>query len=206
MTSAWNAQYCAGQGWAGQVYPYVKSSNVFTCPDDTTNLQNGYPVALSYAYNLNAATYNSGMGCAISKFSSVAVTVNLAEVTGNSCRIDYCYQPTNAALSATGNGYSLSSTPNGCWNGVVHYVTGYMQGIGANTGAGCSAAQGNTGPSGIHSNGSNYLLMDGHIKWLLGANVSPGWDAPSPAAPASVASSTASGTQNTGAQITFSKI
>src|ERR1700761_7609882 len=25
-----------GLGWAGELYPYVKSQNVFTCPDDTT--------------------------------------------------------------------------------------------------------------------------------------------------------------------------
>jgi len=119
--------------------------------------------------------------------------------------IDYCYQPTNAGRSASGNGYSLSSTPNGCWNGVVHYATGYMQGIGANTGAGCSSAQGNTGPTGLHSNGSNYLLMDGHVKWLLGTNVSPGWDAASPGAAPSV-TGTAGGTSGTGYSVTFSKI
>ena len=25
-----------GNGWAGQIYPYVKSVNVFTCPDDSS--------------------------------------------------------------------------------------------------------------------------------------------------------------------------
>ena len=26
-----------GWGWAGQIYPYVKSKGAFTCPDDPTN-------------------------------------------------------------------------------------------------------------------------------------------------------------------------
>src|SRR5215469_346721 len=28
----------AGEGWAGQVYSYVKSTGVFACPDDPTNI------------------------------------------------------------------------------------------------------------------------------------------------------------------------
>src|SRR4028119_916482 len=31
-----------GTGWAGQIYPYVKSAQVFVCPDDQT------PTACSY--------------------------------------------------------------------------------------------------------------------------------------------------------------
>jgi prepilin-type N-terminal cleavage/methylation domain-containing protein len=45
-----------GQGWGGVIYPYVKSTGVYKCPDDaTTNVANGatisYPV--SYAANFN---------------------------------------------------------------------------------------------------------------------------------------------------------
>src|ERR1700749_5072233 len=32
-----------GSGWAGQIYPYVKSTAVFTCPDDSSaELKNGH--------------------------------------------------------------------------------------------------------------------------------------------------------------------
>ncbi|MDR3708072.1 MAG: DUF1559 domain-containing protein [Capsulimonadaceae bacterium] len=207
MTASWNYQYCVGQGWAGQVYSYVKSTNVYACPDDLTTLHNSYPDVISYAYNLNVATsdYNE-MGASLSKFSSPAATVNLAEVTGNNCRIDYCYQASGAGLSATGNGYTLSNTPNGCWNSTVKYATGYLQGLGSGTGTGCSSNMGVSGQDGPHSKGSNYLMVDGHVKWMLGNNVSPGYDASSSGAAASVTNHTASGTQNNGAQITFSKI
>src|SRR6201994_4278177 len=49
---AGSIQPSLGMGWAGQVYPYIKSTGVFKCPDDGTGVQtNGaitsYPV--SYA-------------------------------------------------------------------------------------------------------------------------------------------------------------
>lgn len=28
-----------GMGWAGQIYPYVKSTGVYNCPDDSTGVQ-----------------------------------------------------------------------------------------------------------------------------------------------------------------------
>ncbi len=36
----------AGQGWAGDLYPFVKSTGVFRCPDDTTGNGPG-PYALN---------------------------------------------------------------------------------------------------------------------------------------------------------------
>ena len=84
----------SGAGWAGLVYPYVKSTGVFTCPDDPTtvttggqHIGNGYS-AVSYAYNANIGTYNvgganaDGIGGAMAKLSSPAVTVEACEVTG----------------------------------------------------------------------------------------------------------------------------
>ena len=47
-----------GRGWAGQIYSFVKSTGVYTCPDDS-----GTPTApattVSYVYN-----YNMGRGTA----------------------------------------------------------------------------------------------------------------------------------------------
>src|ERR1700722_2847408 len=40
---------CGGIGWAGPLYPYIKSQAVFACPDDTT----AGTTVVSYAYNLN---------------------------------------------------------------------------------------------------------------------------------------------------------
>src|SRR5580700_504414 len=44
--------YGGGSGWAGQIYPYVKSTAVFHCPDDSTAAgTNDHPS--SYALNSN---------------------------------------------------------------------------------------------------------------------------------------------------------
>src|SRR5581483_9523926 len=48
-----------GIGWGGQIYPYVKSVQVFTCPSDTTkpaatNAAGGViGQPMSYGYNIN---------------------------------------------------------------------------------------------------------------------------------------------------------
>ena len=44
----------AGGAWAATVYPYVKSTGVFTCPDDPTP-SGGTSTAVSYQYNMNIA-------------------------------------------------------------------------------------------------------------------------------------------------------
>ena len=49
--------YCRGSGWAGMVYPYVKSTGVFQCPDDTAAPGSVTPV--SYIYNSNNVIQHS---------------------------------------------------------------------------------------------------------------------------------------------------
>ena len=39
-----------GFGWSGKIYPYVKSSGVYTCPDDTTPVATAGYIPLSYGY------------------------------------------------------------------------------------------------------------------------------------------------------------
>jgi prepilin-type processing-associated H-X9-DG protein len=41
-------------GWAAPIYPYVKSKQVFVCPDDTGKATNGYTDNVSYGENANA--------------------------------------------------------------------------------------------------------------------------------------------------------
>ncbi len=46
-----------GVGWAGQIYPFVKATGVYKCPDDSTSI-NGTATPVSYAYN----GLNTGVG------------------------------------------------------------------------------------------------------------------------------------------------
>ena len=65
-----------GSGWASQLYPNIKSTGVFLCPDDSTAAV-GVRVPVSYAYNSNA------QGAAASLFTAPANTVLLFEISGD---------------------------------------------------------------------------------------------------------------------------
>jgi prepilin-type N-terminal cleavage/methylation domain-containing protein len=51
-----------GTGWAGGIFPYVKSAQVYVCPNDTTRGSgtNPHPVSYSYNINLNYTGCNGG--------------------------------------------------------------------------------------------------------------------------------------------------
>ena len=68
-------------GWAGLIYPYVKSTNVYLCPDDTLQ----YDVV---SYAMNFATDEEGQEPAtpqsrsLAQFVAPSTTVLFAEVVG----------------------------------------------------------------------------------------------------------------------------
>lgn len=84
-----------GAGWGCLLYPYVKSTGVFTCPSDPTRqtvngsyvVGNGY-TPISYAYNFNIGAFNYigtnaySIGGVVSQFTAPALTIELCEVTG----------------------------------------------------------------------------------------------------------------------------
>ena len=69
-----------GRGWAGQVLPYIKSSQVFVCPSDARPL-NGNP-QISYAIN-SAIVYpiSTWTGPSIAAFNASSLTVMAVEVS-----------------------------------------------------------------------------------------------------------------------------
>ena len=73
--------YLGGQGgWAGEIYPYIKSMQVYSCPDDSQTAP-----ALSYVFNRNVSFWKPGGGnqpVPISSLVSSASTVMLFEATG----------------------------------------------------------------------------------------------------------------------------
>ncbi len=144
------------KGWAGRIYPYAKSTQLYKCPDDATD-------NLGYAANEDALP-GQGKGTIASE-NAPASTILIFEISGgNATGIDV----TNTAdtTSATGNG-----TGNGA--GFSGYDTGKMQDKWGGT-------LDNSFQTGRHTDGSNYLLCDGHVKYLKAAAVSAGWIANSP--------------------------
>ena len=168
--------------WAQQIYPYVKSTAVYRCPDDPTQASAPYSV-LSYAINAQLSIYNGGMtqrnAYSLSTLNAPASTVLLCEVQmgGTNTRFQPDSPTPNAygwvtyGANAPNNQYAINDTygygnqyPNG------QYATGLFW----NTGGATAGVQPFTNP-GVHTGGSNFLLADGHAKWMRGTSVSEGY-------------------------------
>jgi prepilin-type N-terminal cleavage/methylation domain-containing protein/prepilin-type processing-associated H-X9-DG protein len=176
------------KGWAGEIYPYVKSTGAYHCPDDPT-VPTSYPggtmYPVSYGYNINTA---GGAWCGReSALNAPANTVWLFEVSGDVADVtkpnegvpvagDLANWPANPAypistVSAAGwgpdgGGSGFLNDPSGANLALPNYATGYL---------GVPVHQ-NDSPTkdGRHTGGSNFLMCDGHAKWLRNAQVSSG--------------------------------
>ena len=144
-----------GLGWAAQVYPYVKSTGVYKCPDDSTG---GTPIS----YAMNADFVQGATPVALSAFAAPASTVQAFEVFG----VNQDPSQVGEGSSPTGNGNWQVN-----WNGGDGYATGYFSNVTAPAGTFYYP-----NATGRHSDGSNFLLSDGHVKWLRGNQVSAGLD------------------------------
>ena len=180
-------------GWAGPLWPYVKSKQVYKCPSDETP-NHSVQAVMSYAYNSNVALLDddsisgssaNGIGGALMRFTSPVKTIMLTEIRDNpSQNIEGYFDVTtpdenlnriglgtNRLLgSPCTNGVSLSTAATaGSGDGGVFftYGTGYMGGRG-NYGSDFAYAEGR------HLSGANFLFADGHVKWLKGDRVSSG--------------------------------
>ncbi len=154
-----------GSGWAGQLYPVIKSTGVFHCPNDGT-AASGTLVPVSYGFNINAAA------AASAGFQSPASIVLLFEVTGDISNVTREGNGAGAVdtsvdnESCSGNGNDLTR------GGYYTYQTGPM-------GVPPKAPADYTSSAGLHNGGSNFLLSDGHVKWFRGAAISGGGSNPS---------------------------
>ncbi len=182
-----------GNGWAGQLYPYVKSSGVFLCPDDTTLASGGnLPSVISYALNqsigLNVSTCSNPVHVpAMSIFTSPASTILILEVLGASWnpltdaspgKGGAFYSPTADGGTMNGNLSPQGEENNGS-SGTLGYATGRFDGqVNHAEGINYPAAMVDTNIR--HNLGTNYAFADGHVKWLRGTQVSDGLAAPSP--------------------------
>ncbi len=144
----------SGEGWAGMIYPYVKSVGVYKCPDGQDNI--------GYAFNINSANSTK-----LAAFTSPTSTIQLFEISGDShtdvTSITDSYAP-------TGNGGNNDWSESTDWASLgLKYETGLLRGT---TEAQAAAAA--LPDQGRHTSGSNFLLADGHVKWFKGAAVSAG--------------------------------
>ena len=181
-----------GNGWAGEVYPYVKSIKVFQCPDDSTSTLSN----VSYGYNSNNTipSYSAANGVdsyIIAQYNSPAKTVLLAEVQGNDFVTTDNWSvalPSDNPLSDSyygdgSNGRSPAGFGVNAWGSdttnlggaggydtpsVLKWCTGYLRNTQTVDQANYAA------PTGRHTDGSNFLMADDHAKFMRPSAVSAG--------------------------------
>ena len=172
--------------WPVQIAPYTKSLGIFRCPDES--VADAAPNnVLSYALSQNTTN-----GLTLASFNAPAKTVTVCEMKG--ININYSNN-TPFVTDMPGSGVSLTFGING-W-GVPSLATGLLGQRGISGWAANSAR---------HTEGSNFLAGDGHVKWYRGAAVSPGLNNSSSTADESGSApySTAAGVDNSKFGLTFS--
>jgi prepilin-type N-terminal cleavage/methylation domain-containing protein/prepilin-type processing-associated H-X9-DG protein len=184
-----SGQFWPGEGWAGETYAYYNSPNVVVCPDDQTDPEPPYNYVVSYGFNVNlvvGAALNPitapTSGIPLSKLTATDSTVLLFEVSGVTTNVT---DPAEGWDGGGDNGEYLSASGNGLdhrlyahWDSTTGNDNLYATGI---LGGRPTVPNGQFQPAfGRHSQGSNYLLTDGHARWLAGSDVSSGLNAATP--------------------------
>lgn len=191
--------YGTGVGWAGMIYPYVKSTGVFLCPHDVNPLD-----YISYAINSNLVSYTAVgfiVPIEISQMQAPSQTVILFEIKNAQGAVnlslppnasvaasDWLYSPSGYGLDA---GSLLTSNISACGHTLptsatcMKYATGLLGNacLGGTSGASCDTNPNDantttsyfyTGVTGLHNGGSNFLMSDNHVKWFMPSSVSAG--------------------------------
>lgn len=158
-----------GIGWAGMLNPYVKSSQIFSCPDDQNST--GNPAAKTYAisYAFNVTLGDSSLAA----LDESARTIELSEI-----QVGYNVNFGNGGetgdyKSAADFGDNLiwldgNGNANCCGQVLNGIVSGQRTGRFQDTTGGTNITSDNK-PR--HFDGANYLLADGHVKWFQGSKV-----------------------------------
>ena len=165
----------SGRGWAGEIYSFTKSTGLYKCPDDSTAVTASGLVPSSYGYNRNLTTAAYvATGNALSALSAPANTVLLFEVIGNVANVS-----NTPGIAANDPGHTVGPD--------IDSYASEGGDSGGNGAADAYAGQDDTGQmgnravsnasknvTGRHTDGSNFLMTDGHVKWLRGSAISDG--------------------------------
>jgi prepilin-type N-terminal cleavage/methylation domain-containing protein/prepilin-type processing-associated H-X9-DG protein len=157
-----------GTGWAGQLLPYTKSTDLFRCPSEAGR-PNVAAVApnkyYSYRYNIGLVRDQQGAGnnnwnkiVHISQLNQSSRTVLIYESSA------YAFTMTETETdSAAGNGEKTDASGNGVPAGCPMLpVAGWISTMPVQ-------------PYNRHLEGANFLCADGHVKWLKSEQVSYGY-------------------------------
>ena len=160
-TQSYGAGNYYGTGWAGEVYPFVKATGVYHCPDDSSNA-----AIQTLSYGMNIALYNT----ALAQLNAPASTVEAFEVRDNDCDVSQGESPGNGSCSVSGaDSYDASNIGNHSGNGFAAIVGT----VGNAAGTAIIADPANARHDKDATNRENYLAADGHVKYLLFTAIAP---------------------------------
>lgn len=166
----------AGQGWGGHLYPYVKNTAVYTCPDDSLPRPSWFPHKVSYAQNTLLSSNNYFWDWTVDAGGNYSntQTATLASLTAPAS-IVLIYECAGAV-----DGGAPYAEPLDAHAKYFFYnggdVTNPME-VDSMAGNGANYAwqspitcyrHGNytLNPDGSINGGANFILADGHAKWL----------------------------------------
>ena len=149
-------------GWAGRIYPYVKNKQVYHCPDDSGALNVSYMLNNAFAYYMTLSTTPS--------WKAPASTVLLAEVSNENTTVERDY--TSPTETVSPRMYMDVGGPD------AQGPAGPFKGAEGTLGGRTYNSYWTTGPQGRHNNGSNFILCDGHARWMMPSQVSSGYAPP----------------------------
>jgi prepilin-type N-terminal cleavage/methylation domain-containing protein/prepilin-type processing-associated H-X9-DG protein len=128
------------RGWNEMLQPYLKSTQIFTCPS-ASKIKNCDPAVVTAALGSGSYGYNGqylGSGPSIATIQKTAETIVITEITGI-VHVNYSYPPTTWGYSRT----------------VAQMSSCY--GAAGKIGEGFSTR---------HFDGNNLVFADGHAKWM----------------------------------------
>ena len=159
------------RGWAGDIYPYVKSKAAYTCPDDPT-APTAPNVAVSYAYN---AHFGHNMQSYGGQLATRPYMIN-AKLTAPASTVLLCELQ---------NSFTDASNPNenySCGTYGTQASFGNPMATGVFPLQSFTVIAANNGM--VHVTGSNFLAADGHVKFLGASKISGGFGEESAQSPA----------------------
>lgn len=186
-----------GTMWAGLIYPYVKNAKVFQCPDDS-----GTPAGVTFSnvhYRLYPVTYayNSNLMGWVTNFRTTGILGKSSLLNSPAKTVMLCETRSTIIEPNTASGNPMVDLEHANEHGGVdnyNVSPGALGGFEAVTGSNFALLTGNIGgrpdlafpvKPGLHTDGSNFLMCDGHVKWLRGEVVSSGFSYPQSQHPAS---------------------
>ena len=163
-------------GWAGPIYPYVKSSQIFACPSDPNGGSTTSGLTpVSYGYNLNLTACDTSFGATptLSAMQAPTRTVFLFELGG---KIDTANPGNSNASIVNFNalpeppGVFMSRSTNAFDGaGALVFATGTID-----TSSLLSGFNASKDSKPRHFEGANYLAADGHVKYYQSSRISAG--------------------------------